>query len=233
MNLSSYLESTFLQKEEDFFSENKILTIINSLIKEAIDCKFKLVMLRPEYINYAKKIISSYQSDLSLGTVIDFPLGDKSKEEKIKQALIAINNGVSELDFVCDYNAFKRSQFKKFDSEIIEVSKVVLKHEKVIKWIIETGALSKKQIFNISLRISNIIDNNFKLQKSNFYLKTSTGFYKGTGATFSDIKIIKEASNNIKIKASGGIKTYDKAIKMINAGVARIGTSSAFKIYKT
>ena len=190
-------------------------------------------MLRPEYINYAKKIISSYQSDLPLGTVIDFPLGDKSKEEKIKQALIAINNGVSELDFVCDYNAFIRSQFKKFDSEIIEVSKVVLKHEKVIKWIIETGALSKKQIFNISLRISNIIDNNFKLQKSNFYLKTSTGFYKGTGATLSDIKIIKEASNNIKIKASGGIKTYNKAIKMINAGVARIGTSSAFQIYKT
>jgi deoxyribose-phosphate aldolase len=233
MNLANYLESTYLKtKEENCFSKDKMLDVITNLINEAIQYRFKVVMLRSEYVNYAQQLISNKESDLLIGTVVDFPLGDKTVVEKIKESLFAINNGVSELDFVCDYNAFKRSDFKKFDNDILEASKTVLQHDKTIKWIIETGALSKKQIFDISLRISNIINNNFKSNKSNFYIKTSTGYYNGIGANIEDIKIIKKAAKDICIKASGGISTYEIAMKMIQAGATRIGTSNALNIYK-
>ena len=88
--------------------------------------------------------------------------------------------------------------------------------------------MSKKEIFDISERISKIINQNFSENSDDFFIKTSTGYYAGYGANINDIKIIKRASKNINIKASGGIKSFSDAISMIELGVNRIGTSAHF-----
>ena len=233
MRLEKYLESTFLKtRKESSLSHQDLCSIIQDLVEEAIEYNFKLVMIRPDYIEFANKIILANNSQLLLGTVIDFPNGDESTENKVKEALLVMQNNISDLDFVCDYNAFKRKEFEKFDNDIIEASRVCINSNKTIKWIIETGALSKKQIFDISQRIAFIINRNFKKNKDDFFIKTSTGYYKSLGAKASDIKLIKKAAVDIKIKASGGIKNTEDCLRMIEAGAIRIGTSSALNIYQ-
>ena len=232
MNIENYLESTYLKtSEESNLSNIQIKSIIKSLVNEAVDNNFKLIMVRENHLNYVESLLRKMKSNLLIGTVVDFPLGDKSTSEKIKELNRILNYSVSDIDFVCDYNVFKRKDFKKFDSDIIELSNLCVKKNKTIKWIIETGALSKKEIFDISERISKIINQNFPENSDDFFIKTSTGYYAGYGANINDIKIIKRASKNINIKASGGIKSFSDAISMIELGVNRIGTSSALHIY--
>ena len=232
MNIENYLESTYLKtSEESNLSSIQIKSIIKSLVNEAVDNNFKLIMVRENHLNYVENLLRKMKSNLLIGTVVDFPLGDKSTSEKIKELNRILNYSVSDIDFVCDYNAFKRKDFKKFDSDIIELSSLCVQKNKTIKWIIETGALSKKEIFDISERISKIINENFSENLDDFFIKTSTGYYAGYGANINDIKIIKRAAKNINIKASGGIKSFSDAISMIELGVNRIGTSSALHIY--
>lgn len=232
MNIEEYLESTYLKtKLEASLSEEEMQFKINNLVNEAIKYNFKLVMIRSNLIKFVIDLIDSKNSNLLVGTVIDFPLGDRTAKEKIKEASNVLQYKISDLDFVCDYNAFKRGDFEKFDNDIIQLSKLCIDANKTIKWIIETGALSKKEIFNISERISNIINKYFPQSLDKFFLKTSTGYYGGYGANINDIKIMKRSSKNIQIKASGGIKSYQDCLKMIELGVTRIGTSSAKNIY--
>ena len=232
MKIENYLESTYLKtSEESNLSNIQIKSIIKSLVNEAVAKKFKLIMVRENHLNYVESLISKMKSNLLIGTVVDFPLGDKSTTDKIKELNNILNYSVSDIDFVCDYNAFKRKDFKKFDTDIIELSSLCINKNKTVKWIIETGALSKKEIFDISERISKIINENFSENSDDFFIKTSTGYYGGYGANVNDIKIIKRASKNINIKASGGIKSFSDAMSMIELGVDRIGTSSALHIY--
>jgi len=232
LNISQYFDATFLKTSAELgITDDLLEEKINLFINETVDYNFKCVMLRPNFVSLAKKIISKRSSSVRIGTVIDFPLGNQNTEMKINEAKLAIKNGADELDFVCDYNAFKRKDFEKFDTDVIELSSLCVKKNKTVKWIIETGALSKKEIFDISERISEIINKNFSENIDNFFIKTSTGYYSGYGANFNDIKIIKRAAKNISIKASGGIKSFKDAINMIELGVDRIGTSSALDIY--
>jgi deoxyribose-phosphate aldolase len=232
MDIENYLESTYLKTTEDSnLSNNQIKSIIKSLVNEALANNFKLIMVRENHLSYVESMLLNIKSNLLIGTVVDFPLGDKSTIDKIKELNSVLNYNVSDIDFVCDYNAFKRKDFEKFDTDVTELSSLCLKKNKTVKWIIETGALSKKEIFDISERISEIINKNFTENLDKFFIKTSTGYYSGYGANLNDIKIIKRASKNISIKASGGIKCFNDAINMIELGVDRIGTSSALDIY--
>jgi deoxyribose-phosphate aldolase len=232
MDIENYLESTYLKTTEDSnLSNNQIKSIIKSLVNEALANNFKLIMVRENHLSYVESLLMNIKSNLLIGTVVDFPLGDKSTIDKIKELNSVLNYNVSDIDFVCDYNAFKRKDFEKFDTDVTELSSLCLKKNKTVKWIIETGALSKKEIFDISERISEIINKNFTENLDKFFIKTSTGYYSGYGANLNDIKIIKRASKNISIKASGGIKCFNDAINMIELGVDRIGTSSALDIY--
>tara|TARA_B100001564_G_scaffold50337_1_gene37271 strand:- start:826 stop:1533 length:708 start_codon:yes stop_codon:yes gene_type:complete len=232
MDIENYLESTYLKTtEESNLSNNQIKSIINSLVNEAVANNFKLIMVRENHLSYLQSLLMNIKSNLLIGTVVDFPLGDKSTVDKIKELNSVLNYTVSDIDIVCDYNAFKRKDFEKFDTDFIELSSLCVKKNKTVKWIIETGALSKKEIFDISERISEIINKNFTENIDKFFIKTSTGYYSGYGANFNDIKIIKRASKNIRIKASGGIKSFNDAINMIELGVDRIGTSSALDIF--
>jgi deoxyribose-phosphate aldolase len=132
---------------------------------------------------------------------------------------------------VCDYNAFKRGSFEKFDNDIVEGTKLALDHKKIVKWIIETGALSRDEIRDISMRIAKLVQANFSQNAKKVFIKTSTGYYGGYGATVKDLKTIKSVAGNLKIKASGGVSNRKDCLEMIKAGASRIGTSKAQIIY--
>ena len=228
MKIEEYLDSTYLKlPEEAGISIKETEVIINKIIEEGIASNFACVMIRPNFISKAVEKIQNSKSKLKVGTVIDFPFGNSSTEKKIKEAEKAISNGAYDIDFVCDYNSFKAGSFVKFDADIIEGTKICFENKKITKWIIETGALSKDEIRNISKRITILIQSHFPTFVKNIYIKTSTGYYGGYGATLKDVKVIKSVSGNLKIKASGGISNLKDTLAMIEAGADRIGTSKA------
>ena len=232
VNIADYLDSTYLKTSaEERVSEIETKEIVFNAIKEAIDAKFACIMIRSEFIAIAKELIEKSKSKLKIGTVVDFPFGNSTTEQKIIEAKSAIESGAYDIDYVCDYNAFKRGAFAKFDSDIIEGTKIVLENKRIVKWIIETGALSADEIKAIAKRISKLVQSNFPQNTNKVFIKTSTGYYGGYGATVKDVKNIKSVAGNLQIKASGGILNLKDCLEMIKAGATRIGTSKAVLIY--
>lgn len=232
VNIADYLDSTYLKTSaEEGVSEIETKEIVFNAIKEAIDAKFACILIRSEFIAIAKELIEKSKSKLKIGTVVDFPFGNSTTEQKIIEAKSAIESGAYDIDYVCDYNAFKRGAFAKFDSDIIEGTKIVLENKRIVKWIIETGALSADEIKAIAKRISKLVQSNFPKNTNKVFIKTSTGYYGGYGATVKDVKNIKSVAGNLQIKASGGISNLKDCLEMIKAGATRIGTSKAVLIY--
>jgi len=232
VNIAGYLDSTYLKTSaEAGVSEIETKEIVINAIKEAIDSKFACIMIRSEFIAIAKELIEKSKSKLKIGTVVDFPFGNSTTEQKIIEAKSAIESGAYDIDYVCDYNAFKRGAFAKFDSDILEGTKIVLGNKKIVKWIIETGALSVDEIRNIAKRISTLVQSNFPKNANKVFIKTSTGYYGGYGATVKDVKIIKLVAGNLQLKASGGMSNLKDCLEMIKSGATRIGTSKAVSIY--
>lgn len=231
MIIEDYLESTYLKTyQEANLSEDENKKNIIHIVKEAIQYKFKVVIIRSQYIRLAKQLIHQQSSNLLVGTVIDFPNGDASTSKKVEEALLAIKLGADELDYVADYRSFKNRDFKKFDNDILLGTNLVKERNRVVKWIIETGALSQKEIKEITGRISMLIMKEFSTFVSNVFIKTSTGYHLGGGATVNNINIIKSFSGSLPIKASGGISDFIQCKNMIDAGATRIGTSKALDI---
>jgi len=228
VNIASYLDSTYLKTAaESDISEIETKEIVVNAIKQAIDSKFACIMIRSEFIAIAKELIEISKSKLKVGTVVDFPFGNSTTKQKIIEGKLAIESGAYDIDYVCDYNAFKRGAFSKFDIDILEGTSLVLENKKTVKWIIETGALSADEIRNIAKRISKLVQSNFPQNANRVFIKTSTGYYGGYGATVKDVKIIKSVSGNLQIKASGGVSSLKDCLEMIKAGATRIGTSKA------
>jgi deoxyribose-phosphate aldolase len=234
MNVKNYLDSTYLKTPQQAgISEKEDINIVNGFVQEAIEEDFKLVMIRPNRVKLAKQIITAAHSKVSVGTVIGFPEGTYSLEEKLAEAQQAINDGADDLDFVCNYEAFKNGNVNLVKNEILEGTKLGLSHHKIVKWIIEVAALNGEQIIQLSALIKNVIIANFKEEcYSSVFVKSSTGFYVTkndlpNGATVTSVKMMLENASPLPIKAAGGVKTYEEAIKMIQLGVKRIGTSSA------
>tara|TARA_B110000008_G_scaffold254481_1_gene270465 strand:- start:28 stop:750 length:723 start_codon:yes stop_codon:yes gene_type:complete len=232
LNIAQYLDSTYLttSKETDC-TEKEEMFIVKNKIKEAISCQFACIMIRPIFVKMAKDIIEQASGSLKIGTVIDFPLGNSSTKQKLVEAKKAMEDGAFDIDIVCDYNAFKRGSLDKFNLDIIKLTGLVLSKNRIVKWIIETGALSAEEIIGVVKQIQQIVKANYFNQSSNIFIKTSTGYYAGYGAELKDIRAIKSVSGDLQIKASGGISNLKKCKEMIEAGATRIGTSKAFLIY--
>ena len=232
VNIADYLDSTYLKTaDEAGISEQETKEIVINSIQEAIQSKFACIMIRPEFVAMAKEMIESNKSKLKVGTVIDFPFGNQATAIKVSEATSAIENGAYDIDYVCDYNAFKRGSFEKFDNDIVEGTKFALGHKKIVKWIIETGALSSVEIRDIAKRIAKLVQANFPQNAKKVFIKTSTGYYGGYGATVKDVKTIKSVAGNLQIKAAGGVSNRKDCLEMIIAGATRIGTSKALLIY--
>jgi deoxyribose-phosphate aldolase len=234
MNIKNYLDSTYLKTPEQAgLSEQENTKIVRSFINEAIDEGFKLIMIRPNMVNLAHKMIKEANSNVTIGTVIGFHEGTNSLEEKLVEAQKAIDDGADDLDFVCNFEAFKKGEIDLVKKEILEGTKLGLTHHKIVKWIIEVAALTSDQIIQLSALIKNVVMSNFKEESySSVFVKSSTGFYKTenglpNGATVPTIIMMLENGSPLSIKAAGGVRTYDEALEMIRLGVKRIGTSSA------
>jgi deoxyribose-phosphate aldolase len=234
MNIKSYLDSTYLKTADQAnVSEKENIVLVQNFVQETIDEKFKLVMIRPDKVALAKKQIESQNSKVLIGTVIGFPEGTNTIEEKLIEAQQAITDGADELDFVVNFEAFKLGDFELVKNEVLQGTKLGLENHKTVKWIIEIAALNGAQIIQLTSLIKNVVVANFKEKKfENVFVKSSTGFYKTlnglpNGATFPAIIAMLENAFPLPVKASGGIKTKEEALEMIKLGVKRIGTSSA------
>ncbi len=234
MNIKQYLDSTYLKTPEQAgLTVEENTKVVKNFIQEAIDEGFKLIMIRPDMVSLAKKMITDANSKVTIGTVIGFHEGTYSLDEKLTEAQKAIEDGVDDLDFVCNYEAFKKGEIELVKKEILEGTQLGLHHHKIVKWIIEVAALNETQIIQLSTLIKNTVIANFKEDcYPNVFVKSSTGFYKTenglpNGATVSAIIMMLENSSPLPVKAAGGVRTYQEAVEMINLGVKRIGTSSA------
>ena len=234
MNVKPYLDSTYLKTAvQAGISEAENAAIAKSFIKEAIDEQFKLIMIRPEMVAVARQLITEAKSKLTIGTVIDFPDGRSTVDKKLEEAQQAIADGADDLDFVCNYEAFKNGDTELVKNEILECTKLGLEHHKIVKWIIEVAALNHQQIVQLSSLIKNVVMSNFREETyQDVFVKSSTGFYKTennlpNGATVETIIMMLENASPLQVKAAGGVRTFDEAVEMINLGVKRIGTSSA------
>ena len=234
MNIKQFLDSTYLKTaEQASISESENIDINKINIQEAIDYGFKLIMIRPEIVSMAKKMIVDSNSKVAIGTVIDFPLGQKALEYKLDEAQKAIDDGADDLDFVVNYEAYKEGKIDLVKEEVLKCTALGLINNKIVKWIIEVAALNDSQIIGLCTLIKNIVISNFKEnQYENVFIKSPTGYYKTVnnlpnGATIHTIQIMLENSFPLPVKAAGGVRNYDEAMEMIKLGVKRIGTSSA------
>jgi deoxyribose-phosphate aldolase len=237
MNIKQYLDSTYLKTAEQAgITEEENILVAQEFIQEAVEEHFKLIMIRPNRVSLAKKMINEANSMLEIGTVIDFPEGKSAIEDKLKEAVQAIQDGADDLDFVCNYEAFKKGDTDLVKEEILRGTQLGLANNKVVKWIIEVAALNEKEIIQLSSLIKNVIVSNFEQELfSKVFVKSSTGFYTTennlpNGATVSAIKMMLENASPLPVKAAGGVRTYEEAVAMIQLGVKRIGTSGAKKI---
>ncbi|SKB30197.1 deoxyribose-phosphate aldolase [Salegentibacter holothuriorum] len=190
---------------------------IEKLCLEAISHQFIAICIPPAYLQLAKSVLKS--SNVKIATVIGFPLGAMTTDAKVFEAKDAITKGADEIDMVINIGMLKAGDTDYIQNEIAAIKKAI--GSKTLKVIIETCYLSlaeKEAACKAALNA-----------KADF-LKTSTGFGTG-GATFEDVKLMKNiAGDKMQIKASGGIKDRETAIKYIELGVSRLGTSSGIKL---
>lgn len=177
------------------------------------------VCIPPCYVAAAAEYV---QGKLPICTVIGFPNGNHTTEAKIYEAKDAIANGASELDMVINIGALKAKNYAYVQNEIEKQKEVC--DNKILKVIIETCLLNEEE----KIKMCEIVT-----QAKADYIKTSTGFSTG-GATFDDIALFaKYVGPDVKIKAAGGISSFDDAEKFISLGASRLGTSRLVKIEKS
>jgi len=212
-NIERYIEQTVLKPQTTDAD-------IENLIAEARKYGFVGVCVPPFWVKKAKREIG--EAAIQLVTVVGFPLGYNMTETKVYESELAIQNGADEIDVVWSTTAFK-SQMNWPKIELARLAQVCHDHEKMLKVIIETAYLTDREIIQACKICAEAgVD----------YVKTSTGFAP-EGAKENHIRLMREnLPSSVGIKASGGIKTYEKAVQLIQAGADRIGTSSGVEIVK-
>ena len=207
-NLASYIDHTLLKPTA---TKADILKIC----EEAKQYHFASVCVNPCWVKLCAEVLKG--SGVKVCTVIGFPLGANTSEIKAAEASLAIKEGASEVDMVINIGALKEGNTDYVYQDILAVRKA--SEGKTLKVIIETSYLTdeeKKIVCKLCAKAG--AD----------FVKTSTGF-SSAGATAEDVKLMKEASG-IKVKASGGVRTKEDALKMIEAGASRLGASAGVKI---
>lgn len=213
MDLARNIEHTNL-------SPTLTIQAIDQLVEEARQYNFRGVCVPPFWVKRARREIGN--SSISLVTVAGFPLGYNMTETKLDEIQRAIDNGADEVDMVWNISSFKTGiPWTKI--EVAKCSKLCHDNHKIIKVIIETAYLTDYEIVQASKICADAGAD---------FIKTSTGF-ASSGAKVEHIRLIRNAvPDEVGIKASGGIKTREQAISMIEAGASRLGTSSGIAIVK-
>ena len=212
MNLASYIDHTILKP-------TTLLKEVEQLCAEAKQYSFAAVCVPPPFVKKAVEFLEG--TEVKVATVIGFPFGYSAIEAKLAETMLAIVDGADELDMVINISALKNNDWQYLASELNTILPVIRKKNKVIKIIIESGVLTDEEI----IRCCDLygvagID----------YLKTSTG-YAEKGASVEAVRLMrKHLADAVKIKASGGIRTYEFAKQLVEAGADRLGCSASVKI---
>lgn len=184
---------------------------IKALCDKAIELQTASVCIPPYYVKKAKEYVGE---KMKICTVIGFPNGYETTEVKVYETENAIKNGADEIDMVININALKEQDYEYILNEINQIKEKC--NGKILKVIVETCLLTEFE----KIKMCDIISTS-----NADFIKTSTGF-STDGAKIGDIESFKQhISANTKIKAAGGIRTFEDAQKMIEAGANRIGTS--------
>lgn len=209
-NLASYIDHTLL-------AQNATIDMIKKLCDEASEYNFCSVCINSSYVLDASEFLK--QSDVKVCSVVGFPLGAMSTKSKAYEAKVAIEDGADEIDMVIGVGWVKSKQYDKVKDDIAMVRATC--KDVILKVILETALLDEDEIREIC-KISKEVGVDF--------VKTSTGF-STRGASLEDIKIMKDVvGKSVGIKAAGGIRDYDKALSMIEAGATRLGVSAGVAI---
>ena len=193
------------------------LDVIN-LCEEAKKFGFCSVVIYPSFVCEAKMLLDD--TEVKVCTVIGFPHGRSDTEIKEAEIVIAARQGADEVDVVMDHSLLKAGYPEMVSLEIRQLVDAAKREKVLLKVIVETSELNDKE----KLAALTICE-----QSEAAFIKTSTGFTE-TGALVEDIKLFKDNREFIDIKASGGIKTLETAVKLINAGATRLGSSSSVQI---
>lgn len=183
---------------------------------------FMMVAVNPAPVALCKELLRG--SDIHVGAAVSFPLGQSTIDSKRFETVNALDNGADEIDYVVNITSIKDGDYAYVEREMQEIVAVCREREVISKVIFENCYLSddeKKRLCEIALKV-----------KPDF-IKTSTGFGIG-GATLADVALMKEiVGGTIKVKASGGVRTLEMALRLIDMGVERIGSSSSKEIVDT
>ncbi len=214
-DIAKYIDHTALKPD---MSETDIV----KLCEEALKYGFASVCVNPIWVKKCSEILSRHKSDneVKICSVIGFPLGASTINTKRFESKQAIEDGASEIDMVINISALKNGDISYLETEISEIV-AECKDRAILKVIIETCLITDDEK-RIACEIAKKAGADF--------VKTSTGFSTG-GASVHDVELMRNAVGaNMGVKASGGIRDYDTAIKMIEAGANRIGASASVNI---
>jgi deoxyribose-phosphate aldolase len=210
-DIAQYIDHTLLKPEATKQQ-------IEKLCQEAKQYGFYSVCVNPIWVKEAANQLKN--SNVKVCTVIGFPLGATTSEVKVFETLNAIDNGASEVDMVIAIGKLKAGEYAGVQHDITAVVNAS-NGKALVKVIFETCLLTDQEKVKVcQLAVDAGVD----------YIKTSTGFSTG-GAKIEDIRLMRKiVGNDIGVKASGGIRDRETALKMIEAGASRIGTSASIAI---
>ncbi len=191
--------------------------MVDRVVEEARQHGFASVCVNPWFVPRVARLLKD--TDIDVTTVIGFPLGATTSAAKAFEAEEALRNGATEFDMVLNVGMLKSGDMKGVVEDIRAVKQAIGDH--VLKVILETALLTPEEIADAS-RAS--------VEAGADFVKTSTGFGPG-GATVEAVKIMRETvGQDFGVKASGGIRTLDNLLAMVQAGANRIGASSSVAI---
>ena len=195
---------------------------IELLCSEALEFGFASVCVHPFYVGMCSSIL--HKSSTKVCTVIGFPHGMHRTGVKIAETMQAIHDGAQEIDMVIQVGALIDGDKDIVWNDIRSVVDTAHQSGAVVKAIIETSVLNEEQKISACEIVTDAGAD---------FIKTSTGF-AGGGATIEDIRLLRShVDPDIQVKASGGIRTFEQALAMIQAGATRIGTSSGVSMLST
>lgn len=203
--------------DHTILSQTAIWEDIKKICDDGIKYNVASVCIPPSYVEQAKKYV---EDKLKICTVIGFPNGYNTTNVKVYETLEAIEKGADEIDMVINIGWLKDKKFEDIEKEIKAIKNVC--GNKILKVIIETCLLTDEE----KAKMCEVVD-----KSGADYIKTSTGF-STSGATFEDIKLFKDnlKGSSLKIKAAGGVKSFEDAEKFIQLGADRLGTSRLVKL---
>lgn len=189
-----------------------------ALAMESIEYGFDGVMVNQAWVPLMKKELEG--TGIKVCTAFGYPMGGSTKEVKVFEAKNVFELGADEVDFMANIGFLKSGMYDEYRDEIKAV--VDAANGKPVKIMLEFGMLTQEEK-SIAAKLA--------IEAGVTYVKNSSGWGKGGKATVEDIKLLKDiAQDKALVKASGGIKTREDAIKLLNAGAVLLGASSGVSI---